>query len=519
MTERYDAIVIGAGHNGLVCSTYLARAGRNVLCVDAQDAPGGMAAPRRLAGDYCFAGLAHTANPVCASIRADLELERFGYAPGAALDTIALDAHGRHLAFAAAGVSGAGLPEGDAAAYPAFRRRYRDFARALQPLFDNKPPRLKHMEPGDRGTLARLGWNLRMRLGREAMYEFLRVAAMNIYDVLEEAFDDERLCGALAADAVCGSAMGPRTPGSVLTWLKRLYDEQGGAAGMLSANGAGLVSALAQSAHAAGVTLRCNARVAAVLTEAGTVTGIQLDDGTTFRADVVVSNADPRATFLDLVGAPRLDAMFASRVAQIRGAGTVAKLHLGLSGLPEFAGLEAQALGQRLLVAPSMRYVERAFNHSKYGEYSAQPVLEITLPSVHDATLAPPGHHVMSVAVSYVPYALHGGWQEQKQALADAVVAQLAHYAPQLESLIVAREFLTPADIEEQYGAVQGHWHHGELSLHQSFMMRPLYGAARYDTPLAGLFLCGAGCHPGGGLNGLPGRNAARRVLERGAAS
>jgi phytoene dehydrogenase-like protein len=236
------------------------------------------------------------------------------------------------------------------------------------------------------------------------------------------------------------------------------------------------------------------------------------------KAKIIVSNADPRSTFSSLVGAPKLDAMFASRAKQIRGSGVVAKLHLALSDKPEFTGLAESRLRDRLLIAPSMKYVEHAFNHSKYNEYSENPVLEITIPSLHNSALAPAGHHVMSVNVAFVPYDLEGGWEEQKTTLAYKIISQIGQYAPDIKSLVVDHELLTPRDIEEQYHAVRGHWHHGELSIHQSFMMRPLYGAAQYDTPIDGLFLCGAGTHPGGGLTGLPGRNAAKRVLDIGGA-
>jgi phytoene dehydrogenase-like protein len=278
------------------------------------------------------------------------------------------------------------------------------------------------------------------------------------------------------------------------------------------------VQALLSSAEDAGATIRFNAHVARILVDNGKASGVELSNGEVLESRIVVSNADARSTLSTLVGAPLLDAMFANRVTQIRGAGVVAKLHLALSGIPKFTGLSEKQLGDRLLVAPSMKYIERAFNHCKYGEYSEYPVLEIVIPSWHNNALAPEDHHVMSVNVAYAPYELEGGWHERKESFAGKLISQLSEYAPNLKSLIVSHELLTPRDIEEQYGAVQGHWHHGELSIHQSFMMRPLHGAAQYDTPIEKLFLCGAGCHPGGGLSGLPGRNAARRVLELGAA-
>jgi phytoene dehydrogenase-like protein len=370
----------------------------------------------------------------------------------------------------------------------------------------------------DKTTLAKLGWNIRFGLGRETMNEFLRVAAINIYDVLNDEFDDDLLKGAIAVDAVMGNAMGPRTPGSVLTWLQRLQGERNGPLSLQSGGRSQLVHALTQSAEDAGVSIRLNTQVKKILVENGKAFGVELANGDMVKARIVISNADPRSTLSDLVGAPQLDAMFAHRVTQIRGSGVVAKLHLALSGTPDFTGLAKGQLSDRLLIAPSMKYVERAFNHSKYKECSENPVFEITMPSLHNSALAPEGHHVMSVNVAFVPYELDGGWEEQKSTFAYKLISQLSQYAPNLKSLVVDHEFLTPRDIEEQFHAVKGHWHHGELSIHQSFMMRPLHGAAQYDTPVDGLFLCGAGSHPGGGLTGLPGHHAAKRVLKLGGA-
>lgn len=516
MTKRASAIVIGAGHNGLVCANYLARAGMQVTVLESRNAAGGMAAPRSVGNDYHFSGLAHTASPISKAIRKDLLLDQFGYQPGDAIDTIALGSNGEHVTISGSTVSGPGLGEADAIAYSEFRREYLEFANSLRPLFDNKPPRLKDMDFADKSTLAKLGWKIRMGLGRDAMYEFLRVVAINIYDVLNEVIDDDRLKGAVALDAVLGSAMGPRTPGTVLTWLQKLQGDLEGPASVQSAGV--LINALTQSAENAGVTIRYGAQVSKILIDNDKAFGVELANGEMVKARVVVSNADPRTTFANLVEAPRLDAMFAHRASQIRGPGVVGKLHIALSGLPSFTGIDQSQLGSRLLVAPSMRYIEQAFNHSKYGECSENPVLEITLPSLHDNSLAPGGHHTMSVNVAFLPYALQGGWAEQSRTVAYKVIAQIGEYAPDLTSLIVDHEFLSPRDIENQYQAVEGHWHHGELSIHQSFMMRPLHGAAQYDTPVDRLFLCGAGCHPGGGLTGKPGHNAAMRIIATGAA-
>ena len=517
MIERIDAIIIGAGHNGLVCGAYLARAGLKVLFLEARDAVGGMTSASAIDDDYHIPGLAHTSFPICPKIRKDLRLDKFGYATGKAIDTIALDEDGRHLRIGRRSVSGPGLGDRDVNAYVRFKNEYLDYARALRPLFENRPPRLKNMHFADKATLAKLGWNIRFGLGRESMYEFLRVAAINIYDVLEEAFDDERLKGALAADAVLGHHMGPRSPGTVLTWLTRLYGELNGPLSVVCGGRSQLVHALLQAAEASGASVRIGAKVKKILVEKGKAFGVETEDGELVKARTIVSNADPRSTFLDLVGAPELDAMFAQRVSQIRGAGDVAKLHLALSGKPEFSGLSESDIENRLLIAPSVNYVEHAFNHAKYDECSTDPILEITIPSLHNDALAPTGHHIMSVNIMYAPYDMAGTRHEQKATFAYKVIAQIGRYAPNLTSLIVNYELLTPRDIERQYHVRQGHWHHGEMTLHQSFMMRPVHGAAQYDSPVDGLFLCGAGTHPGGGLTGLPGRNAAKRILAMGA--
>jgi phytoene dehydrogenase-like protein len=227
----------------------------------------------------------------------------------------------------------------------------------------------------------------------------------------------------------------------------------------------------------------------------------------------VISNVDPQATFLRLLGAQYLDAGFTRRVSHLRTRGLAAKLHLALDRLPQFAGLTEDMLGGRLLIAPSLDYLERAFNHSKYGEFSAAPAIEITLPTVNDPTLAPAGKHVLSAVVQYAPYGLKKGWDGERRPFSDLVIDTMEQYAPGLRKSVTAAQLLAPPDIEREFRITGGHWHHTELALDQFFMMRPVPGAAQYQTPVDGLYLCGAGCHPGGGVMGTAGRNAARQVL------
>jgi phytoene dehydrogenase-like protein len=274
-----------------------------------------------------------------------------------------------------------------------------------------------------------------------------------------------------------------------------------------------VTAALAAAATSKGVTLRTASPVARILVEGDRVTGVELEGGEQIAADIVVSNADPRTTFFKLVGARNLDAGFVRKIQNIRMRGNAAKLHLALKSLPNFTGIERDQSGERLVIAPDSAYVERAFDHAKYGEYSSSPALEITIPSVHDSSLAPDGQHVLSAIVQYAPYELKGGWEAGRDAFKTLLIELLSRYAPDIRQQITHVELLTPVDIEREFRISGGHWHHGELALDQALMMRPVPGAAQYATPLSGLYLCGAGCHPGGGVMGHAGRNAATAVL------
>ena len=516
MTSSLPVVIVGGGHNGLVCASYLARAGHKVQILEARETIGGGASTISFAEGYKVSGLAHILHSLNPKVCKDLGLAGAGLDTGTPINTIALDRDGHHLTLAANIVSGDGLSEHDIKAYITFKKKFRSYARALEPLMMNKPPRLKDMDRKDLFTLARLGWKLRFGLGRDAMREFLRLGGINIHDVLTEVFDDPKLKGAIAADAVIGHHMGPRTPTTVLTYLHRLRGEIHGPQTLPPGGMGQVASTLAKVARRAGVTIRTRAKVKQILVSDGKARGVQLESGEQIDAAMVISNADAKTTFLDLVGTLELDAMFAHRIHTTRTRGTVAKLHLALKALPRVEGLSTEQLGQRLLVAPDMSYVEHAFNHAKYGEYSEHPVLEITIPSIADPSLAPAGHHVMSVSASFAPYTLKQGWDKNHAAFADKIIALIDQYAPGFSAQIVARELLTPVDIEAEYNIEGGHWHHGELTIDQSFMMRPIHGTAQYDTPIEGLFLCGAAAHPGGGVTGVPGHNAAQRILAMG---
>ncbi len=514
MTER--VIIVGAGHNGLVCAAYLAAKGHPVTVLEAAAEVGGAAATREFAPGFKVSACAHLLYLLDPGIARELELSEHGLKYAAEdLDTVALAADGDHLTLSRGGAAGAGISAAEQSALGAYRERMGRFAALLGRLHRRAPPRIAAGGHRDWLGIARLALDLRL-LGRKRMREFLRIAGINIYDVLRENFEHPLLQGALALDAVLGNQLGPRSNNSVLNALHRASGAVNGKAGALAlpVGGIGAVAAaLAASATARGVEIRTASEVARILVEDGCVGGVELASGERLDATLVVSNADPRTTLFGLVGARNLDAGFARRVQHLRMRGHAAKLHLALDGLPEFTGLDPARLGARLVVAPDLEYLERAFDHSKYRRFSPEPALEITLPSVSDPSLAPSGKHVLSAVAQYAPYHVDGGWDGQREAFAERVMAVLEQYAPGIGGRVVARELLTPVDIEREFRIEGGHWHHGEFVLDQALMLRPFPGAAQYAMPLPGLYLCGAGCHPGGGVMGHAGRNAADTLL------
>ncbi len=522
MTDSNQVVVIGGGHNGLVCAAYLAKAGRTVTLLEAADTVGGAAVTREFAPGFKVSACAHLLNLLDAGIRSELVLDANGLEFSRSnLQTIALADDGNHLTISGDSVSGAAVSEADKTALVAYRRRMDRFARLLGRLHKRPPPRLGVNNSSDLLSLAKLGLDIR-RLGKTDMNEFLRIAGINIYDVLDENFEHPLLKGALSLDGVLGAHLGPRSNNSLLNALYRISGQVSGGQGSLAIPRGGMgavTAALGAAAERNGLSIRTSSRVRCIQLDGDRIRGVELDNGEQIAAATVVSNADPRTTFFDLLGARHLEAEFVRRIGNIRMRGDAAKLHLALDRLPEITGLAQENAGERLVIAPDMAYVERAFDHSKYGRYSTEPALEITIPSVHDDSLAPPGQHVLSAVVQYAPYTLKEGWETGKQAFLDQLIDLIGRYAPDLRQRVVAAELLTPVDIEREFGMTGGHWHHGEYALDQALMLRPVPRAAQYATPINGLFLCGAGCHPGGGVMGNAGRNAAAVVLGQGKAA
>jgi phytoene dehydrogenase-like protein len=508
MTDRYDAIVIGAGHNGLVCSTLLAKAGKKVLVLEANEQVGGAAITREFADGYSVSACAHLLYQLQPKVRKELGLS--AKLAGDAMQTIALSRDGQHLRYSGGDVSG--VAESDVRSYREFHRRMTRFADLLNTYLNTTPPRLGVGEFRDLATLARLAFDLR-RMGRDDMRTFLRLIGINIHDEVTERFASPLLRGALSLDAVLGTHLGPRSPNTIMTYLYRLAAGHGRLSVPRGGMGA-IAEELAHTARAAGVTIRTNMPVARIIVENGRVTGAETAGGERFDSLTVVSNADPKRTIMDLVGTRHVETGFTRRINNIRMRGNAAKLHLALDGLPTIDGLAKAEFGDRLVIAPDEHYVERAFNPAKYGESSPDPVIEMTVPTFRDPALGPTGKHVLSCVVQYAPYELKGGWTDAaRQAFVKACIDAISRYAPEIESRIVASELLTPVDIEREFHITGGHWHHGELALDQFMFVRPVCGAAQYRMPLDGLYICGAGAHPGGGVSGAAGRNAARFIL------
>ncbi|GAB1478917.1 NAD(P)/FAD-dependent oxidoreductase [Paracoccaceae bacterium] len=513
----FDTIIIGSGPNGLAAAHRLQSAGRRVLLLEAAAPGGGAAACLPLAEGFAAQPLAHLSLNLDPRVAKGMELARHGLrwaVPN--LSTTALSATGTHLRLdgpAGAALNGA-VSEADRAAWAALRDRLMRFAAVLAPLREMPPPRLARGAGNPMLKLALVGLKARM-MGKAEFRELLRMFLTNVHDALNDELSDPLLKGALAFDATLGSWLAPRSPNSLLLWLDRL---SGGVEGVQGAIGlpvggmGALGAAMVAAAQAKGVSLRSEARVARVLIEGDRAAGVVLETGEELRAPLVVSTLSPKATLLGLVGAQHLDAGLTTRARHLKARGGAAKLHLALRGLPDFRGADPKT---RLLIAPSEEAVERAFNPVKYGCAPEAPVMEILLPSAFEAGHAPEGRHLLSAIVQYAPNAPENP-DAGRAAMLEASLRQLEAYAPGLRGLILKAEILMPYDIQARWGLPGGNWHGGELSVEQMLFLRPLPGLAQYATPVDGLWLASAGCHPGGGISGSAGWNAAGAIMGAG---
>lgn len=514
-----DAIIIGAGHNGLVTGALLAKAGFKTLILEQRDVLGGAAATEEIFPGYKINTGADDAGLFHDDIIEQLNLTAHGlsfHEPEVAL--FAPQPDGSALTLwqdKAKSVAEIGrFSQHDAQRYPAFVAEISQHAQTLRDMLLLTPPDLMERKLSDASAWGRFGLGLRRR-GSTEMMEFMRILPMPVGDYLDEWFENDPLKGALAAPALLGTQLGVRGSG---TNFMLLYQNSGGFLRQrLVAGGTGeLPAACAAAAGQYGAEIRLGTAVDHILLDNDRATGVALFDGTEIQAKVVISNADPRRTFLGLVGPTNLEPRFVRHVRNIIFRGVTAKINLALSGLPHFKGQTDNAqLTGRIRISPSLDYMERAYDAAKYGAPSPEPILEITIPTLLDPTLAPVGHHIMSITMHYAPYRLaDGSWTDQREQFGDAVLAALSKYTPDLQTLILQRQVLTPFDWEQTYALTEGSIHHGQMSLDQLLIMRPISGWSRYHTPVDNLFLCGAGTHPGGGVTGAPGYNAAREVLK-----
>ncbi|OGO59414.1 MAG: hypothetical protein A2V85_08830 [Chloroflexi bacterium RBG_16_72_14] len=526
-TSVFEAIVVGAGHNGLTAAAYLARGGVRVLVLEARERVGGATVTEELAPGVRVSSLAHTVGRLRPAIARELELSRHGLSLVAPeVRVFAPQADGRAVTLWAdlARTVDAIRPwsEDDAVSFVEFDRQIRTLSRFIGDLGDEAPPEIRSPGFGDALVGLRLGRAFR-GLGREDGRTILRVLAMAVADFVAESFRTEPLRATIAWRAVRYTAMGPWSAGSTAVLLHDAAGNDGGAAGeTVFAKGgpSALSEALASAARAAGAEIRTGARVVAVTTRDGAVTGVALESGEEIAAARVVSGVDPKRLLTGLVDPVTLGPAMRWRAGNIRTPGTAAKVNLVLDGLPAFpaAGGDARLLRGRIQVGTtSIDDVERAFDPSKYGRLPDAPVLEATIPSLVDPSLvagAPEGTHVMSVLLQWLPTVpAEGDWATRRDEVGDLAIRTLETVAPGIGRRVTARQVLTPADLESEYGLTGGHPLHVEPGLDSFFLWRPLLGWARYRMPVEGLYLAGSGAHPGGGVTGAPGRNSAREVL------
>jgi phytoene dehydrogenase-like protein len=527
--SKYDAIIIGAGHNGLVTAAYLAKAGRQVLVLERRNIIGGAAVTEEIFPGFKVSSVADGSGYLSETVRRDLKLDSHVETIDSEIVAFAPQPDGSQLTIhrdmAKSVQEIARFSKADADAYPRFIELMQALAGVVGALGHMTPMDLPEVAFGDlRGAVRLLGPG--RRLGRKRISELLRILPMPAADLLNEYFESDAVKGTIGANSCLGVSFGPQESGTAYTMLSSWAFSGNGlfrSAGVVKGGMGALSGAIAAAAIGFGTQIRTAAPVARITVEDGRATGVQLESGEELTANTVVSNADPRTTFNQLLDPRALWTKLLRHVANIKYKGSGLRIHLALSGLPQFTclpthgpgGPPSAQVGAPIQIAPSLNYIERAYDCSKFGRCSDAPFIDVLIPSVLDPSAAPPGRHLMSITAKYGPFDLReGDWSTRKEAFADVVIETLAEYAPNIRDLIEQRHVLSMPDLERLYGLPEGNPNHGEMILNQFFHMRPIPGHARYRAHIDGFYLCGAGCHPGGGVTGVPGHNAAREILK-----
>jgi phytoene dehydrogenase-like protein len=526
--DRYDAVIVGGGHNGLVCAAYLSRAGKRVVVLERRERVGGAAMSEEVFPGFRFSVYSYVVSLLRPEIIRDLDLPRHGlhilplestltplHEGGKAGDYLAQwndhDQNRREL-------SRHSLR--DAEAYDEFGLVLHQMARVIKPVLRMAPPDPASLHPRELFELLKIGKHFRS-LTSHQLNVLWKLLAMSSADYLEEWFETEALKATKSASGIIGTLLGPRSPGTAYVLLHHYMGELDGvfrAWGFAKGGNGSVSAAIAGAAQAFGAEIRTLSPVSSILIESGRAVGAVLENGEEVRGNLVVSSADPRRTFMSLVGEKHLPDEFVQSIRRFKFRGASAKVNLALGELPNFTCMPGAGphLRGAVSISPSVDYLERAYDDAKYGEISRRPYMDIVIPSMLDPAMAPPGKHVMSIFVQYAPYHLNGGWTDaRREALGDAVLDTLSEYAPNLKSAVLHRQVITPADIERVVGLAEGNIFQGELSLQQMFFLRPAPAWSRYRTPVPSLWQCGSGTHPGGGVMGASGRNAAFQILGR----
>lgn len=525
MSVKFDAIVVGGGHNGLCCAAYLAKAGRKVLVLERRELVGGATVTEEIYPGFKYSSCSYVVSLLRPWIIRDLDLPRHGFEILPLDSTFTPFPDGRYL------LRGSDpeqtrraigqYSKRDAEVYPEFGQAMSELSRRVKPIIDQPTVLPDSKNPAE---LLRM-WKLGRGFGTDGkwMAAGMKMLTISAVDLLSEWFESEHLIAPMSVSGIIGTFLGVRSPGTAYVLLHHYMGEIDGSfrAWGLPKGGTGQIAqSLALAAKGFGAEIRTDSDVAKIRVRSGQADGVVLANGDVLEAGVVISGVDPNRTFLNLVGREHLEDSFTDRIENFRMRGSSGKVNLALDGLPEFSCLpgEGPHLYGDITIAPSVDYLERAYDDAKYGAFSRRPFMDIVIPSLSDPTVAPAGKHVMSIFVQYAPYHLKEGperWPDKREDFGDAVVDTLSEYIPNLKDLILHRYVVTPWDMEKTYGLTEGNIFHGELSLEQLAFQRPAAGWARYQTPIRNLWMCASGTHPGGGIMAAPGALCAQDLLHK----